>query len=174
MKKILLFLVVLTLSVRGMAQSPKEYIMYSDSAGYNHIATNPLPQVAISGYYNNLINLPTMNSGVTRPINSTTFTVSSLRTAIVFYTLSISCTATIGSSASGTVSLQYSTNSGSTWTTVSTVGNSNTVTLAVALNSVQVSTVVLCGVIPSGALVKMVSTISGTTTTTYISGQEYY
>lgn len=109
---------------------------------------------------------------VTRPINSTTYTISTTKQAFVDYNIVISCTATIGSASNGSVALQYSTNAGSTWTTVGTVSNSNTVSLAIALNSVQASGIQLSGYIPANALVRMVQTIVGTTTISYSTGQE--
>lgn len=119
--------------------------------------------------------VPTVTSGVTRPINSTTFTVSATKQAYVNYNVSISCTATIGSSASGSVALQISQNAGSSWTTIGTVSNSNAVTLAVALNSVQVSSLQVGGYIPVGALCRLVSTSSGPNgVITYLTGQETY
>jgi hypothetical protein len=110
----------------------------------------------------------------TRPINSSTFQVSSTRAAWVNYTVRINCTATIGGASSGTVSLQYSTNNGSTWIDVSQVENSNTVTLAIVLNSNTTQTSVIPGYIPAGAIVRMVQGSAGTTTITYVRGQETY
>jgi len=169
-----LYTLIAFIFISATINAQTRYMYYVDSAGYTQIATTKTPQVAISGYYNNLTMLPTMNSGITRPINSTTFTVSTARTAIVFYNISIACTATIGATSSGSVALQYSTNSGSTWIIESTVANSNTVTLAVVLQSVNTQSGVLCGVIPVGALVRMVSTSAGTTTISYLTGVEYY
>lgn len=111
---------------------------------------------------------------VTRAINSTTYTINPTKQAYVAYDVSVSCTATIGGTASGTISLQYSTNAGSTWITVGTLGNSNTVSLAIALNSVTVQRAQLVGYIPANALVKMVTTTTGSTTATYNNGQETY
>jgi len=117
--------------------------------------------------------VPTPNS-VTRSIASSNYTISTTLQAYVNYTIQISCTATIGGAASGSVTLQYSTNSGSTWNTIGTVANSNTVTLAVALNSVTVQTASLSGYIPANALVRMVSATTGTTTNTYLQGYETF
>lgn len=119
-------------------------------------------------------NSATINSGISRPVNSTNFTISTTRTAIVFYNISISCTASIGSASAGSVALQWYNSATSTWITSGTVSNSNTVTLAITLNSVNIQSAILCGVIPSGALCRMVSTSSGTTVITYLSGNEYY
>lgn len=138
--------------------------------GYNVIAVTGIT----TGRWIRMGNGQTIYPNVTRPINSTTFTVSATRWAFVAYNISISCTATIGSTASGSVALQYSTNAGSTWTTESTVSNSNTVTLAIVLNSVNTQGVVLSGIIPANALVRMVSTVTGTTTITYSPSTEFY
>lgn len=172
MRKLLLLLAATFLFQTSKAQI--QYNVYMDSVGLEHISNLKTPQVAISGYYNNLLNLPTMNSGITRPINSTSFTVSSVRLAFVFYNISISCTASIGSTSSGSVALQYFNTLSSTWITLATVANSNTVTLAIVLNSINVQTLVLCSPVPPGALCRMVSTSAGTTTISYINGIELY
>lgn len=133
-----------------------------------------------STYTGGVLNIPTpvtpntvtINSGVTRPVNSTTYTVSTTNNARVYYTIDISCTATIGSASSGDVLLQYSTNGGTTWTSVGETKNSNTVTLAIVLNSITAQRGVIAAEIPANALCRMVSTTAGTTTITYISGQE--
>lgn len=117
--------------------------------------------------------VPTINA-VTRPINSTTFTPSTTKQATLIYNIQISCTATIGGAAAGSLLLQYSTNGGSSWIDAGTVKNSNTVTLAITLNSVTIQTASISAVVPANALCKMVPTTSGTTTITYISGQEVY
>lgn len=109
---------------------------------------------------------------VTHPTDGTTFTVSADRNSRVYYTIAISCTATIGSSAAGTVKLQVSQDGGSTWNDSPTVGNSNTVTLAVVLNSVAVNTIPLVFEVPAGALCKFITTTSGTTTVTWVNGVE--
>lgn len=130
--------------------------------------------------YNMLLNLPsipsapTINSNITRAVGGSGFTISTTKQANVSYSIKITCTASIGSSSAGTVSLQYSTNGGSTWIEVSQVSNSNTVTLALTLNAVTIQTAVLSGNIPANALVKMVTTTSGTTSIAYINGQEMY
>lgn len=109
-----------------------------------------------------------------RAINSATFQVSSTKPATVFYTIRISCTASIGSAAAGTLALQYSTNNGSTWIDVGQLENSNTVTLAITLNSVTSQCAQICGIVPAGAILRMNQTISGTTTITFVRGQETY
>lgn len=112
-------------------------------------------------------------NAVTRPVNSTTWTISS-KQALVSYNIKISCTASIGSASNGKVVLQYSTNGGSTWVDCGEVENSNTVTLAIALNSVTIQSGIISWTIPGGALCRMNSTSTGTTTITYIRGQENY
>lgn len=118
---------------------------------------------------------PTATNAVTRPINSTTYTISATKEAEVDYYISITCTASIGSAASGTVEFQYSTNGGSTWVPYGKVTNSNTVSVAVALNSVvtQVCVIHATG-IPANALCRMVTTSSGTTSISYVYGWERY
>lgn len=117
--------------------------------------------------------VPTMGAA-TRAINSTTFTISTTKQATVAYYISITCTATIGSTSSGQVELQYSTNAGSTWTSIGIAKNSNTVTLALALNSTTVQITPICATIPVKALCRMVSTTAGTTTLAYNYGFETY
>ena len=135
-------------------------------------------KVSITGTYPNLTIAyiePTITNTVTRSITGSTFTVSTTKQARVAYSVSMSCTATIGSAANGKLELQYSTNAGSTWTTVGAFGNSNAVTLAVVLNSVQVSTGQLVGEIPANALVRIQPTLSGVNAVaSYITGQEIY
>lgn len=119
--------------------------------------------------------IPTITSNVTRPINSTNYTISTTKQAFVSYSIKITCTATIGSTADGKVALQYSTNSGSTWIDVGEVENSNTVTLAIILQSSVIQTGNITGYIPINALVRMVSTISASgAIVSYIRGQETY
>jgi hypothetical protein len=137
--------------------------------GANNLSvTGTYPNFTVTQY------IPTITSAVTRPINGTTFTVSSTKQAFVNYNVTISCTATIGSASTGSVALQYSVDAGSNWITVGTVSNSNTVTLAIVLNSVQVSGYQLSGYIPTNALVRMNSSSSGTTVISYVTGQETY
>lgn len=116
---------------------------------------------------------PTPNQA-TRPINATTYTISTTQTADVYYTIRITCTASIGSSASGTVFFQYSMDGGSSWVDGPEVQSSNTVTLALALNQVTIETSVLAYRVPANALCKMTNTITGTATITYVRGTEWY
>jgi len=112
------------------------------------------------------------SSAVTRSITGTTYTPSTTRWARVYYTIRITCTATIGSASSGLVLFQYSTDGGSNWIDGPEVQNSNTVTLAVALNSVTIQTGVIAFEVPPNALCRMTQTSSGTTTITYVRGRE--
>lgn len=160
-------------------------------SGSNLYYTDPRARAAISvtttgtgvATYNNstgVLNVPTYSlyvpsiNAVTRTINSSTFTPSTTLQATLNYSIQISCTATIGGNAAGSVLLQYSTNGGSTWNNAGTVSNSNTVTLAIVLNSVTVQTCILTAIVPPNALCRLVPTTTGTTTITYISGQEVY
>jgi len=113
---------------------------------------------------------PTYNYGVSRTINSSSFTPSSTKSYRVTYNVTISCTASIGSNASGKVELQYY--NGSSWVTVNEIGNSNTVTLAIVLNSVNVQTVSVSGEFQANAQLRLVPTTTGTTTITYVRGTE--
>lgn len=131
-------------------------------------------------YSSGIINVPTPTTYVpvihaaTRPINSATFTPSATLQAMITYTIQISCTATIGGTASGQILLQYSTNAGSSWVDAGTIKNSNTVSLAIALNLVNIQVASITAIVPAGALCRMAPTTAGTTTITYISGFEVY
>lgn len=111
---------------------------------------------------------------VTRAINSATYTISTTKAAEVRYNIKIVCSASIGSTSSGKVLFQYSTDSGSTWIDAGEVENSNTVTLALPLNSVTTQTGFIVWKVPTNALCRLVPTSSGTTTITYVRGQEEY
>lgn len=114
---------------------------------------------------------PTYNYGVTRPINSTAFTPSSTQPYRVYYSVDISCTASIGGNASGSVILQYF--NGSSWiNTGGGIKNSNSVSLALTLNSITLASGTISGEFPSNTQLRLVSTTSGTTTITYNTGQE--
>lgn len=113
-----------------------------------------------------------INDGVTRPIDSTPFTISTIYAARFYYTISIQCTATIGGSADGKILFQYSIDAGANWISSGELENTNTVTLAIALNSSTKQTAVLCGEVPPNALCRLVPTTAGTTVITYIRGSE--
>lgn len=134
---------------------------------------------ASSGSVDFIKNKPTIPStvvtsvdGVTRSITGTTYTISSTQAARVYYTIEISCTASIGSSSVGNVLFQYSVNGGTTWIDGGEVKNSNTVTLAIALNSVNVQRGVIPFEVPANALCRMTQSSTGTTTISYIRGSE--
>lgn len=133
--------------------------------------------ISISGSYPNFTVTPYVQTtfSVTRAINSSTFQVSSTRRCSVVYNIGISCTASIGSNAAGTLLLQYSLSGGATWLNAPEIKNSNTVTLAIALNSINVQeSITAINNVPAGTIFRMVPTIVGTTTITYISGFETY
>lgn len=150
------------------------YIWISTSTttddGFNFIAVTGIT----TGRWVRMGNVPTLNSAVVRPINSTAFTISTVKTALVFYNITISCTATIGAASSGSVALQWFNSGTSLWVTQSTVANANTVTLAIVLNSVNTQSLVLSGVIPAGVQCRMVSVSAGTTTISIAPSTEYY
>lgn len=150
------------------------YIWISTSTttddGFNFIAVTGIT----TGRWVRMGNVPTLNSAISRPVNSTAFTISTTKTALVFYNIQISCTASIGSTSLGSVALQWFNTGTSTWITQSIVANSNTVTLAITLNSVNVQSAVLSGVIPAGVQCRLVSVSTGTTAITFLSGTEYY
>lgn len=127
---------------------------------------------AVSGI-TQILNKP-QTTTVTRPLNSTTFTISSTKEAIVRYNIKISCTASIGSNSLGRINFQYSTNGGSSWIDAGEIENSNTVTLAIALNSITTQSGFIVWKVPANALCRLVPTNTGTTTITWIRGQEEY
>ena len=147
--------------------------MWTNNTGYLTAITST-NVISALGYTPSVAYTPTM-SVVTRPINSTTWTISTTKQATANYYISITCTATISGPATGTVELQYSTNAGSTWTAIGQAKSSNTVSLAVVLNSVvtQVTPISVSG-IPANALLRMVSTSSGTVSISYVYGTETY
>lgn len=133
--------------------------------------------ISISGTYPNFTITPYTPTTftVSRAINSSTFQISTTRHADAIYNVGISCTASIGSNASGLIQLQYSIDGGSTWLNASRIKNSNTVTLAIALASVNDQEVVIVMLnIPAGARLRIVPTTSGTTTITSILGFETF
>lgn len=147
--------------------SPDQTVVLNNGVGINVTGTYPNFTIA------NSIVSPTDNI-VTRTINSSTYTISTTKTATVRYNIKITCTATIGSASSGKVLFQYSTNAGSTWVDAGEVENSNTVTLAVVLNSSTTQSGFITWNVPANALCRLVPTSTGTTTITWIRGQETY
>lgn len=152
----------------------------SNSSPDQIVTLNSGTGINITGVYPNFTvtntSVPTSQNiySVSRPINSTTYTISTTKNATVSYNIRISCNATIGSNSAGKVTLQYSTNGGSSWIDAAEVENTNTVTLAIALNSTTVQTTTMTAFIPANALVRMVQSSSGTTVITYVRGQEIY
>lgn len=157
-----------------------------------------LATVATSGSYNDLTDRPTIPNGqiqsdyaqtnssavdfiknkpvgsttyTTRTINSSSYTPSSTQNYRVYYTIEISCTASIGSASAGEVVLQYF--DGSIWqNSAAQIKNSNTVTLAVVLNSVTIQKCTISEEFPANTQLRLVPTTTGTTTITFIKGKE--
>lgn len=116
----------------------------------------------------------TSQASATRSLNSA-FQISSTRAALVFYSVRITTTVSIGSNQDGDVILEIASDSGFT-TNVQTVAigeNGQTISVALALNSVQAQTMVLSGYIPIGYYVR-IRTVNNTGTPVYLyrSGQE--
>lgn len=63
MKRKLLFIPLLLLALSTRAQSPQIRNVFMDSVGVIHISPNLVPQVAISGYFSNLLSKPTTLAG---------------------------------------------------------------------------------------------------------------
>lgn len=110
----------------------------------------------------------------TRSLN-TAFQISTTQDAFVSYSVDISCTMSLTSGQTGSVTLQYADDSGFT-TNVKTVqsgSNGNTGTLTIGLALTQIGTAQLSGMIPSSKYVKLVTTnVTGTPTFTYKSASE--
>jgi hypothetical protein len=78
MKK-LLFIAGFICSIHCYGQRPQMKVLFVDSAFMNQISPTFLPQVAISGYFDNLLHLPTTITGygITDAVNkSTTLTIN--------------------------------------------------------------------------------------------------
>lgn len=116
----------------------------------------------------------TSQSAATRSLN-TAFQVSSSRASMVFYSVRIATTVSIGSNQDGDVILEVASDSGFTSNvqTISIAENGQTITLAIALNSVQTQTIVVSGYVPIGYYVRL-RTVNNTGTPTYTfrAGQE--
>lgn len=116
----------------------------------------------------------TSQSSATRSLNSA-FQVNPTRAALVYYSVRVTTTVSIGSNQDGDVVLEIASDSGFT-TNVQTIAigeNGQTVTLAIALNSVQAQTMVVSGYVPAGYYVR-IRTVNNTGTPTYLyrAGQE--
>lgn len=160
----------------------------SISSSYpNFTITNSLPdqtvgissanlELAVTSSYPNFTMTPYVPTTftVSRTINSVTFQPSASHMTWVYYSIRINCTATIGSTASGTVNLQYSTNNGSTWIDVGQIENSPSVALAAILSLNDNKVMQISGIIPVAAIVRLTQSTTGTTTITFIKGQETY
>ncbi len=113
-------------------------------------------------------------SSQSRSLNSA-FQISSTRAAMVFYSVRIVTTASIGGNQDGDVILEIASDSGFTTNvqTLSITQNAQAISLAIVLNSVQTQTGVLSGFVPAGYYTRLrtVNT-TGTPTYTYRSGQE--
>lgn len=107
---------------------------------------------------------------------ATGFQPSATRDSLVYYSVSVSTTATIGGSSAGDVALEIAPTNSATagdWIEKSRTGNSQTITLALVLQSVQVVKGQVSCFVPAGYYVKLRSiTGAGSPTYTYISGQE--
>lgn len=103
------------------------------------------------------------------------FQISASRPALVFYSVRITTTASIGSNQDGDAILEIASDSGFTTNvqTLSIAQGSQTVTLAIALNSVQALTMTLSGFVPTGyyARIRTVNT-TGTPSFSFRNGQE--
>ncbi|TAN01547.1 MAG: hypothetical protein EPN39_01905, partial [Chitinophagaceae bacterium] len=105
-------------------------------------------------------------SVVTRTIG-TPYQVSITRNAMVNYTIMLSVSPTVLSSASAEADLQISPNGTSGWTTVARVN----LTINLGLLITQTQTSILSGFVPKGYYAKITS-IASNATVTYITGQE--
>jgi len=135
--------------------------------------SNPTSFNQVTGVIN--IYTPTSYSVTNRPIDSSTFVISSLYPASVNYFIQIDCTSTIVSSASGSLTLQYSMTGSAPWTDCGIAKNANSFALAVTLQGFnsQVSCI-NWNDIPAGATCRLKPTKSGTTTITFLKSQEKY
>lgn len=98
-----------------------------------------------------------------------------VRNYTVHYSVSTSCTATIGGASSATVVLETALTNSATagdWTTIGKIANGQTITLAIALQSIQTGTIDITREIPAGSYVRLRSTLTGTSSCTLDSGQE--
>lgn len=156
-----------TISTTNVSEGTNLY--YTDArarAAISLTTTNPTPT------YDNttgVLNVPvTSINAATRPVNSTTWTVSTTREAMVIYYVQTSITSSIGTNSSASISLQYSTNGGGAWTEIGRATNSTAVALAVALSVTNTQVTPIVAKIGANWLLRMVSTTSGTASTSYI------
>lgn len=145
--------------------------------------TISLPNIGTTGTYSGITTdaqgrvtagTSVSQSSASRALNST-FQISSSRPAMVFYSVRITTTVSIGSNQDGDVILEIASDSGFTSNvqTLSVGENGQTVTLAIALNSIQSQTMVVSGFVPTGYYARL-RTVNNTGTPTYLyrNGQE--
>lgn len=119
-------------------------------------------------------------SSATRSIvtasNQQGYQISATKDALGSYSVSISTTATIGGSSSGTIVLEIAATNSTTpsdWTEISRLTNSQNITLAIALQSVQIIAGNLTGFVPAGYYARLRSiNNSGSPSFLYVTGQE--
>jgi hypothetical protein len=123
--------------------------------------------------------LRTKNSSVVRTITTSTgatgFQVSSTLPSMVYYSIRISTTISVGGTSTGTIFLEVApTNSAAAgdWVIDAQVSNSQSFAGLITLSSTQVMTYEVSTYVPAGFFVKIRSTSSGTTAFTYITGTE--
>lgn len=113
-------------------------------------------------------------ASASRSLNSA-FQINASRPALVFYSVRITTTVSIGSNQDGDVILEVASDSGFTTNvqTLSIAQSSQSVSVALALNSVQAQTVGLSGFIPTGYYVR-IRTVNNTGTPAFLyrAGQE--
>lgn len=113
----------------------------------------------------------TQNSA-TRPIDGTSFQVSTVSSAFVIYSVDILTTLSLTGGQKGTAYLEISPNN-STWQTIIPYTNGNIGSLTIGLNTSQTQTAILLGYVPVGYYVRIRKVnVTGTPTFTYNSGQE--
>lgn len=116
---------------------------------------------------------PTINNGVSRPINSTAFQPSTTKTTHGVYSITIASSLSLTGGQDGTMFFEVSANGSTGWTEVGRVRNGNTGTLTIGLNTVQTQTYQLSGQIPAGYYGRIrTANNTGTPTFTYVTGQE--
>lgn len=104
----------------------------------------------------------------TRTLN-TVFQIDPTRAAFVYYTIKISCTATLTGGQTGTVQLVSDAVNPPT-TIRGSETNTNSISLAIAITSLNEQTAVLSYMVPAGNYVKLVT--SGTATITLVNQAE--
>lgn len=118
--------------------------------------------------------VPRTFSSPSRSLNSA-FQISTIKDALVSYSVDISCTINLTSGQNGTTFLEYADDSGFTTNVkeVCRTVNANTGSLTLGLNLTQISTSTLSGMIPAGKYARLrTANTTGSPTFTYRSGQE--